>query len=76
MGRQIGGKNISHRKDEKFGLVKRNLAVENLMRLAQETAINNSQMHYPSKDYRTIADTLLNVYGWRVSDISVWKSIF
>ena len=31
--------------------------------------------HYPSQGYRTIADTLLNMYGWVVSDISVWKSM-
>lgn len=31
--------------------------------------------HYPSQGYRTIADTLLNKYGWVVSDISVWKSM-
>ena len=31
--------------------------------------------HYPSQGYRTIADTLLNMYGWIVSDISVWKAM-
>lgn len=31
--------------------------------------------HYPSQGYRTIADTLFNMYGWVVSDISVWKSM-
>ena len=31
--------------------------------------------HYPSQGYRSIADTLLNMYGWVVSDISVWKSM-
>ncbi len=31
--------------------------------------------HYPSQGYRTIADTLLNTYGWKVSDLSVWKSM-
>ena len=31
--------------------------------------------HYPSQGYRTIADTLLNMYGWLVTDISVWKSM-
>ena len=31
--------------------------------------------HYPSQGYRTIADTLLNLYGWVVSDVSVWKSM-
>lgn len=31
--------------------------------------------HYPSQGYRSIADTLLNDYGWLVSDISVFKSM-
>ena len=31
--------------------------------------------HYPSQGYRSIADTLLNEYGWVVSDISVYKSM-
>ena len=31
--------------------------------------------HYPSQGYRAIADTLLNEYGWVVSDISVLKSM-
>ena len=31
--------------------------------------------HYPSQGYRTIADTLLNMYGWLVTDVSVWKSM-
>ena len=31
--------------------------------------------HYPSQGYRTITDTLLNMYGWIVSDISVWQSM-
>ena len=31
--------------------------------------------HYPSQGYRTIADTLLNVYGWVVTDVAVWKSM-
>lgn len=31
--------------------------------------------HFPSQGYRTIADTLLNLYGWIVSDTSVWKSM-
>ena len=31
--------------------------------------------HYPSQGYRTINDTLLNMYGWVVSDVSVWKSM-
>ncbi len=31
--------------------------------------------HYPSQGYRSIADTLLNEYGWVVSDVSVFKSM-
>ena len=31
--------------------------------------------NYPSQGYRSIADTLLNEYGWVVSDISVYKSM-
>ncbi len=31
--------------------------------------------HYPSQGYRTIADTLLNEYGWVVSDNAVMKSM-
>ena len=31
--------------------------------------------HYPSQGYRSIADTLLNQYGWAVSDASVLKSM-
>ena len=31
--------------------------------------------HYPSQGYRSLNDTLLNMYGWKVSDISVWKSM-
>ena len=31
--------------------------------------------HYPSQGYRSIADTLLNQYGWVVSDASVLKSM-
>ena len=31
--------------------------------------------HYPSQGYRAIADTLLNQYGWVVTDDSVWKSM-
>jgi len=31
--------------------------------------------HFPSQGYRAIADTLLNMYGWIVSDISVWRSM-
>ncbi len=31
--------------------------------------------HYPSQGYRAVNDTLLNTYGWIVSDVSVLKSM-
>ena len=31
--------------------------------------------HYPSQGYRAINDTLLNTYGWFVSDVAVLKSM-
>ena len=31
--------------------------------------------HYPTQGYRSIADTLLNKYGWVVSDVTVFKSM-
>ena len=31
--------------------------------------------HYPSQGYRSLNDTLLNMYGWKVSDVSIWKSM-
>ncbi len=31
--------------------------------------------HFPSQGYRAIADTLLNEYGWAVTDTSVLKSM-
>ena len=37
--------------------------------------VANLHAHYPSQGYRTIADTLLNEYGWVVTDISVLKSM-
>lgn len=37
--------------------------------------VSNVHSHYPSQGYRTIADTLLNEYGWIVSDYSVMKSM-
>ena len=27
--------------------------------------------HFPSQGYRTIADTLVNMYGWIVSDVAI-----
>ena len=37
--------------------------------------VSDIHSHFPSQGYRSIADTLLNMYGWIVSDISVWKSM-
>ena len=37
--------------------------------------VSDIHSHYPSQGYRTIADTLFNIYGWVVSDVSVWKSM-
>ena len=37
--------------------------------------VSDIHAHYPSQGYRSIADTLLNQYGWAVSDISVFKSM-
>lgn len=37
--------------------------------------VSDVHKHYPSQGYRSIADTLLNEYGWVVSDISVLKSM-
>lgn len=51
MGRPKGGKNISHSKEEKLRLVKRNLAGESLMSLERETGISNSQIYNWTKKY-------------------------
>lgn len=51
MGRPKGGTNISHSKEEKLALVKRNLAGESLMSLERETGINNSQIYNWTKRY-------------------------
>ena len=37
--------------------------------------VSDVHAHYPSQGYRAIADTLLNAYGWLVSDVSVMKSM-
>ena len=37
--------------------------------------VSDVHSHYPSQGYRAIADTLLNEYGWVVTDVSVWKSM-
>ena len=51
MGRPKGGKNISHSKEEKLRLVKRNLAGESLVSLERETGISNSQIYNWTKKY-------------------------
>ena len=51
MGRPKGGTNISHSKEEKLSLVKRNLAGESLMALERETGIYNAQIHKWTKQY-------------------------
>ena len=37
--------------------------------------VTDIHLHYPSQGYRTISDILLNLYGWVVSDFTVWKSM-
>ena len=37
--------------------------------------VSDVHKHYPSQGYRTIADTLLNEYGWVVTDNAVMKSM-
>ncbi|MBQ9985272.1 MAG: helix-turn-helix domain-containing protein [Oscillospiraceae bacterium] len=51
MGRPKGGKNVSHSKEEKLALVKRNLKGETTMSLERETGINNSQISKWTKQY-------------------------
>ena len=51
MGRPKGGANISHSKEEKMALVKRNLAGESLKALERETGIYHSQIHKWTKQY-------------------------
>lgn len=51
MGRPKGGRNVSHSKEEKLALVKRNLAGESLMSLERETGIYNAQIHKWTKQY-------------------------
>ena len=51
MGRPKGGTNITHSKEEKLALVKRNLAGESLMALERETGIYNAQIHKWTKQY-------------------------
>ena len=40
-----------------------------------ETFLARKHFDYPSQGYRSIADTLLNQYGWTVSDVSVYKAM-
>ncbi len=53
MGRPRGGTNISHSKEEKLALVKRNLAGETAQSLERETGIYHSQIHKWTKQYLT-----------------------
>ena len=51
MGRPKGGTNISHSKEEKLALVKRNLAGETLHSLERETGIGHSQIYKWTNQY-------------------------
>ena len=51
MGRPKGGKNQSHSKEEKLGLVLRNLAGETARALERETGIYHAQIHKWTKQY-------------------------
>ncbi len=51
MGRPKGGTNVSHSKEEKLGLVLRNLAGETANSLERETGIYNAQIHKWTKQY-------------------------
>ena len=51
MGRPKGGRNTSHSKEEKLGLVLRNLKGEMLTTLQKETGIYKSQIHKWTKQY-------------------------
>lgn len=51
MGRPKGGTNISHSKEEKLALVKRNLAGETTAALERESGISHSQIHKWTKQY-------------------------
>ena len=51
MGRPKGETNISHSKEEKLALVKRNLAGETLRSLERETGIYHAQIHKWTKQY-------------------------
>lgn len=51
MGRPKGGTNITHSKEEKLALVKRNLAGETTMSLERETGVYHTQIHKWTKQY-------------------------
>ena len=51
MGRPKGGTNISHSKEEKLELVKRNLAGETTRKISLETKISQSQIHKWTNQY-------------------------
>ena len=51
MGRPKGGSNVTHSKEEKLALVKRNLAGESLKSLERETGIYNAQIYKWTKQY-------------------------
>ena len=51
MGRPKGGTNITHSKEEKLALVKRNLAGETTMSLERETGVYHAQIHKWTKQY-------------------------
>ncbi len=37
--------------------------------------VQDIHSHYPSQGYRSINDTLFSLYGWVLTDISVYKSM-
>lgn len=51
MGRPKGGTNANHSKEEKLGLVLRNLSGESTYSLQRETGIYHSQIHKWTKQY-------------------------
>ena len=61
MGRPRGGTNVSHSKEEKLALVKRNLAGETLCSLERETGICTAQIYKWTKQYlESGEDALIN----------------
>ncbi len=51
MGRPKGGTNVNHSKEEKLGLVLRNINGETTKSLARETGIYHAQIHKWTKQY-------------------------